>query len=201
MKQEKDYIQDIAAIRSMMERTTKFLSLAGWAGIMAGVYALVGAWVAYQMFYFNPSEIFYSTTALVPLISLATAVLFITLGTAIFLSAKKAKQRNEKIWNATSKQMLTSMCIPLIVGGLVILILISKGLIGLMAPFTLVFYGLAMYNASKFTYAEIKILGLLEVALGLIGIYFIEYGLLCWAIGFGILHIVTGVYLHYKYER
>lgn len=208
MKEEKDYIGDIAAIRTMMERTSKFLSLSGWAGIMAGIYALAGAWIAYKLFYFNPNEIVYTpietggwSATLVQLIGLALAILVLTLGTAIFLSARKANMRNEKIWNSTSKQMLINMAIPLVTGGLLILILIAKGLLGLVAPLTLIFYGLAMYNASKFTYAEMKVLGLLEIALGLIGTCFIGYGLLCWAIGFGVLHIITGIYLHYKYER
>ena len=54
MKEEKDYIQDISEIRSMMERSSKFLSLSGLAGVMAGIYALVGAFVAYTVFDFNP---------------------------------------------------------------------------------------------------------------------------------------------------
>lgn len=208
MKEEKDYIGDIAAIRTMMERTSKFLSLSGWAGIMAGIYALAGAWVAYKMFYFNPDEIAYPmgatggwSASLMQLIGLAVVILVLTLGTAILLSSKKANKRKEKIWNPTSKQMLINMAIPLVTGGLLILILIAKGLMGLVAPLTLVFYGLAMYNASKFTYSEMKVLGLMEIALGLIGLCFIGYGLLCWAIGFGVLHIITGIYLHYKYER
>lgn len=208
MKEEKDYIGDITAIRSMMERTSKFLSLSGWAGIMAGIYGLAGAWIAYKVFYFDPNEIVYPVGAtggwsasLIQLIGLAVSILILTLGTAIFLSYKKANKRKEKIWNSTSKQMLLHMAVPLVTGGLFILILIAHGLIGLVAPLTLVFYGLAMYNASKFTYAEIKVLGLMEIILGLIGSCFIGYGLLCWAIGFGVLHIIIGVYLHYKYER
>lgn len=201
MKEQKDYIGDIAAIRTMMERTSKFLSLSGWAGIMAGIYALAGAWVAYTFLSFNPNSLTQSNDTLTQLIGLATLVLILTLGTAIFLSQRKANKRNEKVWNATAKQMLISMSVPLVAGGLLILILIAQGLIGLIAPLTLIFYGISMYNASKFTYAEMKVLGVMEIALGLFGAYFIGYGLLCWAIGFGVLHIIIGVYLHYKYER
>ncbi len=208
MKEEKDYIQDITAIRHMMERSSKFLSLSGWAGIMAGIYALAGAWIAYSSFSFNPDEVVYQplgtgawSSSFGKLMALATVILVLALVTAILLSQRKANKRNEKIWNTTSRQMSVSMGIPLVVGGLLVLILISKGLIGLVAPFTLIFYGLALYNASRFTYAEIRVLGLLEIALGLIGTLFINYGLLCWAIGFGLLHIITGIYLHYKYER
>lgn len=208
MKAEKDYMRDIAEIRSMMERTSKFLSLSGWAGIMAGIYALIGAYLAYARFYFNPDEI--TRTAAEPgnwsaslpeIIALALIVLVLAISTAIFLSYKKATKRGEKIWNATSRRLLLNMAVPLIGGGLLILILIAKGLIGLVAPFTLIFYGLALYNAGKFTYAEVRVLGLIEIGLGLISAYFVGYGLLFWALGFGLLHIIYGIYIHYRYER
>lgn len=208
MKEEQDYIRDIAEIRSMMERSSKFLSLSGWAGIMAGIYALSGAYIAYKIFDFNPDEIFYSTiksgslfVSLLNIIFLTLIILILALSTAIFLSYKKANKRGEKLWNPTARRLLIHMAVPLIVGGLLILILISKGLIGLLAPFTLIFYGLALYNASKFTYEEVKTLGLIQVGLGLISSYFVGYGLLIWALGFGVVHIIYGIYMHYRYER
>ncbi|MEP7324116.1 MAG: hypothetical protein ABI761_19460 [Saprospiraceae bacterium] len=208
MKEELDHIQDIAEIRSMMERSSKFLSLSGWAGVLAGIYALAGAWLAYKVFHFNPDEIDYPftksdslTSGLWNVILLAFMVLVMSLCTAIFLSNKKAVKSGEKLWNSTTRRVLMNMAIPLITGGLLILILISKGLNGLIAPCTLLFYGLAIFNLSKFTYEEVKTLGFIEIALGLFSAYFIEYGLLCWALGFGIIHILYGIYIHYKYER
>lgn len=194
-------------MRSMMERSSKFLSLSGLAGIMAGIYALSGAYIAYKLFYFNPDEIVYSTTSgslsssLLKVIFLAFIILILAIGTAMFLSYKKANKKGEKLWNATAKRLLINMAVPLIAGGLLILILISKGLIGLIAPFTLLFYGLALYNASKFTYEEVKSLGLIEIGLGLISSYLVGYGLLFWALGFGVVHIIYGIYMHYRYER
>lgn len=207
MKEEQDYIRDIAEMRSMMERSSKFLSLSGLAGVMAGIYALIGAFIAYRFFYFNPDVVYSNkqvgslNTNLLQVIFLATIILVLAISTAIILSYKKATKRNEKLWNSTSRRLLVTMTVPLVAGGLLILILISKGLIGLIAPFTLLFYGLALYSASKFTYDEVRNLGLIEIVLGLIGSYFIGYGLLLWAIGFGVVHIIYGVYLHYKYER
>ena len=208
MKEGRDYIQDIAEIRSMMERSSKFLSLSGWAGIMAGVYALSGAYIAYQVFHFNPEEVAYGagqapglSSGLLQVILLAILVLLLALGTAIFLSQRKANKRGEKIWNATSKRLLANMAVPLVTGGIFILIVISKGLIGLVAPLTLLFYGLALYNASKFTYGELRFLGMIQIALGLIGSWFIGYGLLLWAIGFGLVHIAYGIHIHFRYER
>jgi hypothetical protein len=208
MKAEQDYIRDIAEIRSMMERSSKFLSLSGWAGIMAGIYALTGAYVAYKIFNFNPDEIVYDTLdsgdlpfGLLRVFFLALLILILAIGTAIFLSYKKATKRGENLWNPTAKRLLVNMAVPLITGGLLILILISKGLIGLIAPCTLLFYGLALYNAGKFTYGEVKTLGLIQIGLGLIGAYFVGYSVLLWAVGFGIAHIIYGIYIHYRYER
>jgi uncharacterized membrane protein YidH (DUF202 family) len=208
MKQQQDYIQDISEIRSMMERSTKFLSLSGWAGIMAGVYALIGAYLAYKVLYFNPDEIVYASLSeneysegMLKLIVLAGSVLILAVGTAIFFSNRRAVKRNEKLWNATSRRLLVNMGIPLVVGGILVLILILKGLIGLVAPLTLIFYGLSLYIASRYTFEDVKMLGLIQICLGLISAYYIGYGLLFWALGFGVAHIAYGIYIHFKYER
>lgn len=208
MKHQHDYIRDISEIRSMMERSTKFLSLSGWAGIMAGVYALIGACIAYKVFYFNPDEIIYSSLSggrysagFLKVVVLALAVLLLSIGTAIFFSSRRAIRRNEKLWNSTSKRLLVNMMVPLAAGGIFILILISKGLIGLVPPLTLIFYGISLYMASKFTYDDLKVLGIAQIALGLASSYFVGYGLLFWALGFGVGHIIYGAYIHFKYER
>lgn len=208
MREERDYIQDIAEIRSMMERSSKFLSLSGLAGIMAGVYALAGAFIVYHFFHFNPDHIRYIN--LLPgflspdvfdVFLVAFLVLILAIGTAVFLSYKKAQKRDEHIWNATSRHMLVHMAVPLVAGGILLLVLWSKGLIGLLAPVSLVFYGLALYNAGKFTYDDVKSLGLIQIGLGLLGAYYTGYGLLFWAIGFGAFHIIYGSYMHFRYER
>lgn len=200
MKEEQDYIRDIAEMRSMMERSSKFLSLSGLAGIMAGIYALAGAFIVYKVFEFNPHQADLST-GLVDVILTAFIVLVLAIGTAIILSYRNATKRREKFWNPTARRVLISLGVPLVTGGMLIIILISKGMISLAAPFTLIFYGLALFNAGKFTYEEMKSLGLIQIALGLISSYFIEYSLLFWAIGFGIFHIIYGIYIHYRHER
>ena len=206
MKKQTDYIRDIAEIRSMMERSSKFLSLSGWAGIMAGIYALTGAYMAYRFLDFNPDELFYgvaenSSSGLLKVILLAIIILILALGTAVFISWKRAGKRGEKLWNPTAQQLLVNMAVPLIAGGLLILFAISKGLIGLIIPFSLLFYGLALFNAGRYTYKEVKNLGLIEIVIGLISFWFVEYGLFFWALGFGVFHIIYGIYMNYKYER
>ena len=205
MKEKPDYSHELTEIRSMMERSSRFLSLSGLAGVLAGIYALVGAYLAYSVIGFRPASIVSGTglglSGITDIILLAIVVLLLAVGTAIFLSWKKAVKRGERLWNATSRRLLATMAVPLVAGGLLIVLLIWKDMIGLAAPLTLLFYGLALYSAGRFTYDEIKFLGLINIALGLISAYFIEYALLCWALGFGVFHIIYGIYLHYKYER
>lgn len=201
MKENQDYIKDIAEIRSMMEKSSKFLSLSGWAGIMAGIYALVGATIAYSFFDFNPDEIFYSSPSLPNVMLLAIVILVMALLSAMFFSWKKANHEGEKIWNATSRRLLTQMMVPLAAGGILILVFISKGLIGLIAPLSLLFYGLALYNAGNTTIFEVRLMGYVQIALGLISALYIEYGLIYWAVGFGVIHIAYGIYMHFRYER
>lgn len=207
MKEKKDYIRDIAEIRSMMEHSAKFLSLSGWAGICAGVYAIAGAWMANSIFHFDPMEWtddIGSSHRNLPtsgLIVLALTVMILAVGTAVLLSYRKAIIRGEKIWSIASRRVVINMMVPLATGGLLVLIMISGGMIGLAIPLTLVFYGLALYNAGRDSYREVRMLGLLEIILGLISVCFIRYSLIIWALGFGLLHIVYGIYIHYKYER
>lgn len=204
MKEDQDYIKDIAEMRSMMERSSRFLSISGLAGLTAGIYALAGAIIAYTLFDFNPGALTYDIKAypnLPQLIILATVVLVLATGTAAMLSYRKANKRGESIWNNTSRRVLVNMAVPLVTGGVFILILLAKGIIGLAAPCMLIFYGLALFNASKFMYEEMRTLGLIQTALGLISTYFVEYGLIFWAAGFGVVNIIYGIYLHYRYER
>ena len=93
------------------------------------------------------------------------------------------------------------MAVPLAAGGVLILILLSQGMVGLIVPMTLIFYGLALFNAGKFTYGEVKFMGIIQIVLGLLAAYFVAFGLFFWAIGFGLVHIAYGIYIHYKYER
>jgi hypothetical protein len=198
---QQDPVQQLQEIRSMMERSSKFLSLSGWAGIMAGIYAIAGTWLAYRMYGFNPDELFYTNPNLREIIWLAVGILLLALLTAVLFSRKQASKNGDAIWNATSRRLLAAMSVPLVSGGAVTLLFISKGLIGLLAPTTLLFYGLALYNAGFYTIQEVRVMGYVQMTLGLLGFWFIDLGLLFWALGFGVIHIIYGVYMFFRYER
>ena len=96
---------------------------------------------------------------------------------------------------------MEQLMLPLIAGGVLILLTIGKGYYELLAPLTLVFYGLAMFSAGAYTFKEVRILGVFQVILGLFAGIFTHYGLLFWAFGFGLLNLMYGIYIYIKYER
>ncbi|MCE9539589.1 MAG: hypothetical protein K8R85_10265 [Bacteroidetes bacterium] len=206
MTDSKEHLQTITDIRSMMERSSRFISLSGLSGIFAGVFALGGAYVAYIKLnslngiyrLLNDSAF---TDVLVFLLIDAFIVLLASVTVGIMLTIRSSKKKGIKIWDTTSKRLLINLLIPLITGGLFCLVLLSHGLVGLVAPSLLLFYGLALINASKYTLNDIRYLGICEIVLGLIASFYIGYGLLFWAAGFGVLHIVYGAVMYYKYER
>jgi hypothetical protein len=203
MKQrEQDHARDLLEIRAMMERSSKFVWLSGWAGIIAGLFALTGAYIAYSVFDFNPDAIDYQPTqGIQPVIFLGIGVWTLAAASATLLSYNQAKHSRERLWNATSRRLLYNMAVPFFTGGILILILIAKNLTGLIAPLSLIFYGLAVYNASKYTLEEVRVMGVVQIMLGLAGAWFVQYGLLIWALGFGVVHIVYGIYIHFKYKQ
>ncbi|MFW5820319.1 MAG: hypothetical protein ACOCWA_03455 [Bacteroidota bacterium] len=210
MKSQSDHIQDIREIRRLMERSSRFISLSGFSGISAGLFALIGAGIAHLLLKSNNIiyDEYYRTlgagadrSVIGYLMLDALIVLILALLSAYYFSARKAKKMNTKFWNPAAKQMIVSLFIPLVTGGLLILILLYRTQINFVAPLTLIFYGLGLINAGKYSGVNINYLGFVEITLGLIAMIFINYGLLFWTIGFGVMHIIYGLLMHFKYER
>jgi hypothetical protein len=203
-----NYLEDLSEIRSLMNRSSRFISLSGLSGILAGIYALAGAVVAYFRLRHYESmpgvrnvydQKYIELVAELTIIGLLVAVLAI--GTGLWLTARKARRQGERMWDVSSKRLLINFLIPLITGGIFILLMIANRNVGIVAPCTLIFYGLACVNASKYTLGDIRYLGLANIIIGLIATQFIGYGLYFWAIGFGIFHIFYGALMYAKYDR
>lgn len=206
MENEKDYIKDLSEIRSMMERSSRFISLSGLAGVMAGVYALMGAFAAYRIIYFSPTVLYdhvrqnFLAREVVWLVAIALAVLISTIGTGIYFTTKKAKRHGLKVWDASAKRLIINLIIPLASGGMFVAILFYRGYFGVLASATLLFYGLGLINASKYTLTDVRYLGMAQIVVGLLAATLPGYSLMFWAIGFGFLHILYGLAMYFKYE-
>ena len=205
------YLEDITEIKNMMSRSSRFISLSGLSGILAGCYALVGAGVAYTRLkqfsganyegFSGRSSALWGTDLMRDLTIIAISVIALAVITGIILTVKKAKESGEKMWDVSSKRLVLNFLLPLLTGGAFCLVLIQYGIAGLVAPATLIFYGLACINASKYTMRDIRYMGLAFIIIGLISTQFIGYGLYFWALGFGVCHIVYGTLMHFKYDR
>ncbi|MDQ3045983.1 MAG: hypothetical protein M3R27_00420 [Bacteroidota bacterium] len=205
MKDQKEHLQAISEIRSMMERSSRCISLSGLSGIFSGIFALIGAYYAQKLLNNLPvNERGYSSDnngILFMLLMDAGLVLTTSLFMGTILTMRNSRRKGIKVWDHSAKRLLINLGIPLVTGGLFCIALLYHGIIGLVAPATLVFYGLALINASKYTFNDIRYLGFCEIILGIISCFYIGYGLYFWAAGFGILHIVYGAVMYYKYER
>jgi len=205
--EEKEIHDELVSIRSMMERSSKFISLSGLSGILAGIYALIGAGFAYQLIYTGFGGSSYRERGALfslqeySLLSVALLVLIASTLTGYVLSRNKAKRKGQPIWGQASTALLFNMAVPLVAGGIFILIHFYRGYYGFISPSCLIFYGLALVSASNFTFKDVRYLGISEIILGLIAACLPGYGLLFWAIGFGLLHIIYGSVMYLKYDR
>jgi len=207
------HFEALQEIRSIMERSSRFISLSGLSGIAAGTIALLGAAAVYWFLEISPFDqktIYYQAARNTEKWGLdyvtfflldASVVLLLAISAGIFFTTRKARQKGQKIWDPLTRRVLINLLIPLITGGLFCIALFSHRFVSLIAPATLIFYGLALINASKFTFNDIRYLGLSEIALGLIALFKLGYGLEVWAIGFGLMHIIYGSLMYFKYER
>ena len=197
------YKSDLADIKDMMHRSSRFISLDGWSGIAVGLIALVGAFLAYRNLYADFPNLNYRPIQLAEgqleqLLFIATGTLFLAIAAALFFTMRESKKQQQSLWDAQSKRLVLNLGIPLVTGGLLCIFFLYNGLIALLAPMTLIFHGLALVNASQYTLKQIRILGLLLLALGLAAMYFLNLGLIIWGIGFGLCHIGYGVIMKWK---
>jgi hypothetical protein len=205
--QQQDTLQEVKDIRRLMERSSRFISLSGLSGVAAGVFALIGAGIGrYIIFkdYYHDRNFFDTNDFIklkVPLIGLAAAVFAAAFLSAFYFTWRKSNNQGRSLWDHTSRRLFWNMVIPLVAGGLFILGMLQHDNWRFVAPACLIFYGLALVNASKYTLTDIRYLGYCEIIVGLINMQWIGYGLYFWAFGFGVLHIVYGVVMWWKYER
>lgn len=215
MASQNEHVEQLREIRSIMERSSQFISLSGLSGVFAGIVALLGALAVYLYQYdfffgrYYRGGVFLQEDLLsgdslrnfyVFILLTGAIVLILALALVAYFTRRNALRKGLPQWNATARRMLINLLIPLVAGGLFCASLLYHGLFYLVAPATLIFYGLALVNASKYTLRDIRFLGIMEIALGLLASIFVGYGLIFWAIGFGLLHIAYGLTMYYKYE-
>lgn len=210
MNQPDQHLEDIKVIKKIMEESSRFLSLSGLSGIIAGLLAIAGAVVAKLIIDGTPmAEEWYNVPftadpaghrAVMLLFADMGAVLILSLVAAIFFSSRKARKSGHSAWTPVTRRMLASLLLPLAAGGLFILITLTTVPASVTVASTLIFYGLAVISAGKFTFGEIHWLGVLEVLTGLACLLLPQWSVFIWAAGFGLIHIGYGLFMHLRYK-
>ncbi len=202
---QSDVLKDLNRIRSLMEKSTKFISISGLSGILAGVYTLLA--VGFLVRKFGNSGlrtdlrewVSGAENAVGILVGTATALLILSLGTGVFLALRKARKAGQSAWNPASRILLSSVAVPLLTGGVVAVMALVKEHYEVLIPAVLVFYGLALYAGSRVSFKELRVLGILQIGLGLLAYGYAPFGLLFFTLGFGVLHILYGGVIIKKY--
>ena len=198
---DQDYLKDISEIKNLMNKSSRFISLSGLSGILAGIYALIGAAVTYYLVIeYSNGTLFLDGWVFETILLILFLVAFFSAATGILLTTRKAKKNGENIWDNSSKRLLFNFIIPLAAGGLYTLIILSQGKYGQTGGLMLIFYGLALISASKYSIGDIRYLGFIQIILGLIAAVYPGYGFWLWVIGFGFMHIIYGTWMHFKYD-
>jgi hypothetical protein len=199
---DEDYLKDITEIKNLMTKSSRFISLSGLSGIMAGIYALTGATYAYWLVTNSTRDYLILDGKVFNLVLLDLFLIaFITIITAIYLTTRKAKKNRERLFDKIALRAILSFLIPLFTGGIYILIILNQQKYGQTAALMLIFYGLSLINASKYTLGKIQYLGYIEIILGLICAIIPGFGFWLWVIGFGVMHIIYGTFMHLKFDQ
>jgi hypothetical protein len=215
MMEQNPHLESIEDIRQLMHKSSRFISLSGWSGVAAGSCALVAAWLAKSKIHQYQAEkgidasndkgtyIFRDGYKVLEqqLITIAAITFVAALILAFVFTYLRSRKTGVPIWGYTARRVMVNVAVPMTAGGLVIWRMIDVGIYGLVAPVSLIFYGLALINASKYTLKEIKYLGYGQLLLGIVNLWLPGFGIYFWAVGFGLLHIIYGIVMWNKYER
>jgi hypothetical protein len=206
MSSTEQNLNAIREIRQIMDRSSRFISLSGWSGVLAGISALAGAWLARQRI-----ETYYANEFGNPgacpsclkneLMMIAGIVFMVAFAGAIFFTYLKSRKDGMAIWGPSAKRLMWNTLLPMATGAFLIWRMMELKQYELIAPASLIFYGLALVNGSKYTMGEVRYLGYGIILTGMVNLWFSGSGLYFWAFGFGILHIIYGLTMWWKYDR
>lgn len=203
--ENKEAINTLNEIKDLMEKSSRFQSIDGWSIIIIGILASIvsaGAWLLllpHPQLEWLPAScngILINSPYRTLIASICALVLLgISFLTVSLMSYRKVKkQKGSFSFDQTIRRPLFHFCVPMIAGGLFCLAMLLQGHYGLTSTFMLVFYGLALLNASHYTHRSIALLGYGELLLGIIDCFVVTHAILFWFFGFGLLHILFGIY-------
>ena len=202
--ENKEALNTLHEIKELMEKSSRFQSINGWSIIIIGLLASVVSAGACTLLL--PHEglswmpegwnglLINSPYRTLIASACAVALLVVSFAVVCFGSYRLMKRQGDFVFGKTIRRPLFHFSVPMVVGGLLCVAMLLQGHYGLTSTFMLVFYGLALLNASHYTSRSIALLGYCELVLGVVDCFVVSHAILFWFLGFGLLHIVFGIY-------
>ena len=175
-------------IRETMERAAEFTAVPGWGGVTIGLTALAAALLASRQ----------ATPRAWVAVWLAEA--FVAVAIAAPAAATKARRANSSLFSGPGRKFVLSFAPPIIVGGLLTVAMYNLGVIAALPGVWLLLYGTAIVTGGAFSVRAVPIMGLCLMALGGFALFApASWGNLFMAAGFGLGHIVFGLWIALRY--
>ncbi|MDR2233250.1 MAG: hypothetical protein LBE56_09025 [Tannerella sp.] len=204
----KEVLSTLSDIRNMMEKSSRILSLSGMSAVVVGVFAGLAAVVAHvilgggSLAAWLPRFDYCPVCKVQMLVLLAGFLILVCMATAYLFARRKAKRKNQRFaFDLTARRLLWNFFMPLAAGGVLCVSFLWQQQYDLLSAIMLIFYGLALINLSNYTYSNTRYLGYAQLLLGLADSFVPGHSLLFWTAGFGLFHIVYGIYFYLKFDR
>jgi hypothetical protein len=185
-QEERQAQEALAYIRQTMESASTFTALSGWGLVAVGVVGLVAAAFAWR------SGVAENLHVWVP----AALGGVICAGIA---NAGKAKRLDVPLWSGSLRKVAWVMTPALAAGAFLTLALVNAGARHLLPGTWLALYGAGVTAGGTFSVRAIRWMGIALVLLGGVALQAPSQGVILLALGFGLLHIVFGLFLVQKH--
>jgi len=176
--------EDLRFIRDTMERTAAFTAVSGWGQVFLGLTALAAAWLAAQQI---------SNFAWLR-VWLAEGLLAVAVG--LLSCTWKANRRGLPLFSGPARKVALGLAPPLVAGAFLTFLLFRAGLQSALPATWLLLYGAGIMAGGSFSVPAIPVMGLCFMLLGGLAVLGpASLGNWFLAAGFGLIHIVFGLFI------
>jgi len=203
------HLENLSELKSILSKNTRFLSFSGLSGVIAGITALAGEYLFYNLYLatFSSSsnyadvrnladmKLFYSA------LLIALSIIGISVIVGVILARKKIRMQGSTVNRDLLKNTLIHILVPILVGGAICFVASFTDHFIYIPAFLLIFYGLGLFNGSRFSFDDLKIVGLVFMGLGLITYAYPNLSMWTWGLGFGVGHILYGLRVYFVHDR
>ena len=172
----------LAYIRQTMESASSFTALSGWGLVAVGVVGLAAAGVAWR------SGVPERLSAWLP----AAVLGVLCSGIA---NAAKARRLEMPLWTGSLRKVAWVMAPALAAGALMTWALDQAGVRYLMPGMWLALYGAGVTAGGTFSIRAVRWMGIALLLLGALAFVDPRQAIVYLALGFGVLHILFGLYV------